>query len=112
MSESVLEVTDGTYEAEVLKSDIPVLVDLWAPWCGPCRMVTPVIEEIAADNAGKIKTCKINVDDCPQTAGALGVTAIPTVVLVKDGQEVANLRMVGVQPKAAYQKAVDAVVAG
>jgi thioredoxin 1 len=107
VSDSILEVTDETFDEEVLKSELPVVVDLWAPWCGPCRMVTPTIEEIAQDNAAKIKTCKLNVDDNPETAGKFGVNAIPTILMFKGGEEVEDLRMVGVQPKAEYQKAVD-----
>jgi thioredoxin 1 len=107
VSENVIDVTDATFEQEVLKSDLPVLVDLWAPWCGPCRMVAPVIEEIAAENAGKVKACKVNVDDNPEAARQLGVNAIPCIVVFKDGKEVPNLRLVGAQPKAVYQKAVE-----
>ena len=109
MSDTVIDVTDATFEQEVVKSDLPVLIDLWAPWCGPCRMVAPVMEEIAADNAGKVKACKVNVDDNPQTARQLGVSAIPCIVIFKGGKELPNLRLVGVQPKAVYQKAVDDV---
>jgi thioredoxin 1 len=111
VSDEVKDVTDATFETEVISSDIPVLIDLWAPWCGPCRMVTPTIEEIAAENGGKVKTCKINVDENPESARQLGVNAIPCIVFFKDGKEVANLRLVGAQPKAVYQKAVDDVTA-
>ncbi len=110
MSGAVVEVTDETFENEVLKSDLPVMVDMWAPWCGPCRMVSPVIDKLAEENAGKIKACKVNVDENPQTAGKFGITAIPTVLLFKGGKEVQAKRMVGVQPKAAYQSAIDALV--
>jgi thioredoxin 1 len=110
MSGSVSDVTDGSFEAAVLKSDLPVLVDMWAPWCGPCRMVSPVIEKLAEENAGKIKACKVNVDENPETAGKFSINAIPTVLLFKAGKEVQRLRMVGVQPKATYQKAIDELV--
>ena len=111
MAGKVLDVTDAQFEEQVLKSDVPVLVDMWAPWCGPCRMVGPVIEEIAEANAGAVKTCKLNVDDNPDTASKYGITAIPTVLFFKNGKEVQKLRMIGAQPKTQYQKAVDQVVA-
>jgi thioredoxin 1 len=107
MSGAVIELTDKTFEQEVLKSDVAVMVDMWAPWCGPCRMVSPVIDKLAEENAGKIKACKVNVDDNPETASKFGITAIPTVLLFKGGKELQRLRMVGVQPKAAYQAAID-----
>ena len=112
MSKSLLDVTDATFGDEVLKSNVPVLLDVWAPWCGPCRMVSPIIEELAQDNAGKVKVCKLNVDDNPETAGKFGISAIPTVLLFKDGKEVQKLRTVGVQSKSAYQKAIDQAVSG
>jgi thioredoxin 1 len=112
VSKSLLDVTDATFGDEVLKSDVPVLLDVWAPWCGPCRMVSPIIEELAQDNAGKVKVCKLNVDDNPETAGKFGISAIPTVLLFKDGKEVQKLRTVGVQSKSAYQKAIDQAVSG
>jgi thioredoxin 1 len=110
MAGGVADVTDESFDAEVLKSAVPVLVDMWAPWCGPCRMVSPVIEQIAEANAGKIKACKLNVDENPETAGRFSINAIPTVLFFKDGREVERLRMVGVQPRATYQKAIDEVL--
>lgn len=107
MSDKALAVTDATFAAEVLKSDLPVVVDLWAPWCGPCRMVSPIIEQLAAENAGKVKVVKVNVDENTEMAGRYGVSAIPTVLVFKGGQELQRLRMVGVQTKAAYQKAMN-----
>jgi len=107
MTDAVIEVTDAQFKEEVLDADLPVMVDMWAPWCGPCRMVSPVIEELAADNAGLIKACKLNVDESPDTAGKFGITAIPSVLFFKDGQEVQSLRMIGVQPKGQYQRAID-----
>ena len=112
MADQVTDVSDAQFEAEVLQSDLPVMVDMWAPWCGPCRMVGPVVEELAGQNADKLKTCKMNVDENPETAGKLGITAIPTVVFFKGGREVQDVRLVGVQSKGAYQKAIDKVVAG
>ncbi|HUG56165.1 MAG TPA: thioredoxin [Candidatus Limnocylindrales bacterium] len=90
------QVTDGTFEQEVLKSDKPVLVDFWAAWCGPCRMVAPVLEEIASENE-KVKIVKLDVDANPLTAGKFGVRAIPTMILFKDGREAQ--RLVGYMPK-------------
>ena len=89
-------VTDQTFEQEVLKSDTPVLVDFWATWCGPCRMVAPVLEEIAGEN-DKVKIVKLDVDANPITAGRFGVRAIPTLILFKDGKEAQ--RLVGYMPK-------------
>ena len=89
--------TTDNFETEVLGSDVPVLVDFWATWCMPCRMLAPVIEEIASENEGKIKVGKVNVDDEPELAAAFGVQSIPTVVIIKDG-EIKEIS-VGYKPK-------------
>ncbi len=111
MAAATIEVTDASFEEEVLRSDIPVLVDLWAPWCGPCRFVSPILEELTDENEGKIKVCKLNIDENSQTAGSLGVTAIPTIVFFKGGKELTELRCIGVRSKEDYQKAIETAAA-
>jgi thioredoxin 1 len=97
---NVKQVSDGTFEAEVLNAATPVLIDFFAEWCGPCKMMAPVLDEVARDYAGKLKVVKIDVDESGETAAAFGVTAMPTFVLVKNGQE--TYRRVGAAPKAAF----------
>jgi thioredoxin 1 len=105
---NVIELTDSDFGAQVLQADQPVLVDFWAPWCGPCRQIAPLIDQLATENAGSIKFAKVNVDDSPSTAEEYGVSSIPTLMIFKGG-EVAH-RFVGVQPKSRLQQALDSVV--
>ena len=97
MAGSVTEVTDSNFQAEVLESDVPVLVDFWAPWCGPCRMVGPVVEEIANDKAGQLKVVKLNTDENQQTSISYNVMSIPTLILFKHGE--AAKTVIGAYPK-------------
>ena len=105
MAGNVLEFTDANFASEVLESKQPVLVDFWAPWCGPCRMIAPVVEEIAGQYEGKVKVGKVNVDDNQQTAMQFRVMSIPTLILFKDGQPVEGV--VGAQPKRAFEALLD-----
>jgi thioredoxin 1 len=100
MSDKIKEITDGTFDAET-KSGL-VLVDFWAPWCGPCRMLAPVLEELAGEMGGKLKVVKINVDDNGQSASNFGITSIPTLILFKDGKKVESV--MGVQSKQNIKK--------
>ena len=97
-----VELTDANFEDEVLKSEIPVLVDLWAPWCAPCRFVGPILEEIAAEYKGKLKVYKLNVDDYKENAMRYGVQAIPTLLFFKDG--ILIDKSIGAMPKANIEK--------
>jgi thioredoxin 1 len=94
---SAAPVTDASFEQDVLKSDVPVLVDFWAPWCGPCRMVAPIVDEIAKDFEGKLKVVKLNTDENPNIASQYGIRSIPTLMIFKDGEKVDTV--VGAVPK-------------
>ncbi|OUO56631.1 thioredoxin [Candidatus Avelusimicrobium gallicola] len=106
MSEVILN--DSNFETEVLKHKGPVMVDFWATWCGPCRMLGPVVEEIANEYAGKVKVCKLNVDEGTDTSSKYRITSIPTIIFFKDGEVVGQT--VGLQSKAALQEKLNALL--
>lgn len=101
----VIEVSDSSFQDEVLKSDMPVIVDFWAAWCGPCRMVGPIVEEIASEYAGKVKVAKLNVDDNKETATKYGIMSIPTILKFESGSVAKQI--VGAMPKTALIKELD-----
>lgn len=108
-SENVTHVTDATFEQEVLKSPTPVLIDFWAPWCGPCRAIAPIVDELAGTYACRLKVVKINVDDNPETPSRYGVRGIPNLLIVKGGQ--VKEQIVGAVPKQHLVRAVDNALA-
>lgn len=109
MGENIHEFTDGNFESEVLQADGPVLVDFWAPWCGPCRMIAPMIDELSQENGDSVKIGKVNVDENGATAQAYGVSSIPMLAIFKGGEVVNSF--IGVQPKPKIQEALDAAKA-
>jgi thioredoxin 1 len=108
MAENLIEFTDDNFDTEVLKSDLPVLVDFWAEWCGPCKMIAPIVEEIAGDYAGKVKVGKVNVDFNNQVAMQYGIRGIPALLVFKGGS-VAN-QIVGAVPKNNITQILDEVI--
>ena len=97
-----INLTKDTFDTEVMKSEIPVLIDFWATWCGPCRMLGPIIEEIAEEYDGKVKVCKVNVDEEPELANAFAISSIPTLIVIKAGKIVG--KSLGYRPKADVEK--------
>lgn len=109
MGANVKEVTSATFEGEVLKSETPVLVDFWAEWCGPCKMMAPVLDDLSTEMTGKLKVTKINVDDHSDIAAQYGVMSIPTFIVFKNGEPVE--RLVGAMPKREFKNRIDPVLA-
>ena len=105
MSDKVHSITDANFDAEVLKSETPVFVDFWADWCPPCKIVGPIVDEIAEEMEGQVKVCKVNVDESQQTAQSYGIKAIPTLILFKNGSAVKT--MVGAHPKEEIKKEIE-----
>jgi thioredoxin 1 len=108
MADNIVQVSDDTFENEVLKSPLPVLIDFWAPWCGPCRAIAPIVDQLADEYAGKLKIVKMNVDDNPRTPANYGVRGIPNLILFKNGQ--VQQQIVGAVPKSHLVKAISTVV--
>ena len=104
-SGAILELSDASFDEEVINSDVPVLVDFWAPWCGPCRAVAPIVEEISSEYEGQIKVGKVNVDENPSTTMKFGIRSIPTLLVFKGGEAVEQI--IGAVPKGEIEKAVD-----
>ncbi len=105
----ITQVSDDNFEAEVIRSDLPVLIDFWAPWCGPCKSIAPVIEELARDYEGKLKVTKLNVDDNPITPSRYGVRGIPNLIILKGGT--VKEQIVGAVPKSRLVDAIEKVLA-
>ena len=106
---NVLQVSDADFEAEVIRSNLPVLIDFWAPWCGPCKVIAPVVEELAGEYQGRLKVAKMNVDDNPLTPSRYGVRGIPNLIIIKGG--VVKEQIVGAAPKAKLVQAIEGTLA-
>jgi thioredoxin 2 len=109
MSNKPVTVTDATFLAEVEHSSLPVLVDLWAPWCGPCRSISPILEDLAAEMAGRLRVAKLNIDENPATTARFNIQSIPALLVFRDGHEVD--RMVGARPKAELVRRIEQILA-
>jgi thioredoxin 1 len=103
------DVTDQDFESEVINADVPTLVDFWAPWCGPCRMVAPIVEELAGEYEGRVKFVKLNTDENPAVSGRYGIRSIPTLLVFKDGE--VKGQIVGFRPKSELKNRLDSVLA-
>jgi len=108
MAGKAVDVTDSSFKAEVIQSTLPTLVDFWAVWCGPCRMVGPIVEELAEEYDGRLKVCKVNVDENHDTAKEYGIMSIPTLLMFQEGKVVE--RLVGAMPKAEFKKHIDKIL--
>ncbi|HEY6419530.1 MAG TPA: thioredoxin [Candidatus Binataceae bacterium] len=108
-SDKIVHVTDATFDKEVLKSEQPVLIDFWAPWCGPCKAIAPAIDELAGEYSGRLKVVKINVDDNPEVSARYGIRGIPNLLIIKSGQ--VKEQIVGAVPKNHLVRAVDNAIA-
>ena len=105
---ATVKVTDASFEADVLKSDVPVVVDFWAEWCGPCRMIGPALEELAGEYGDKVKIAKVNVDENQEIAAKFGIRSIPALMVFKNGEKVSD--MVGAEPKPRIQQWIDSAI--
>ena len=110
MSDKIVHVTDDSFEQDVIRSEVPVLVDYWAEWCGPCKMIAPILEEVVDDYAGKLKIAKLNIDENPAAPDRYGVRGIPTLMLFNEGQVAAVL--VGARPKSQIKEWVESTISG